>query len=98
MILKKPTKYIIKISKIGFDTLSIGMKGIMQDENPYNLAKRVVLLMADSFARDNKGDFVYQLALELLCLLKVDKSTLLKDLEQTRLELEKRNQNDSGKN
>jgi len=91
MNIVKPTKHIIRINKIGYDTFSAGLKGTMEDENPFELAKRVNILMAQQWARGQEATFMYQLALEILYMTNVDDVESLKeDFEKTVKELKKR--------
>ena len=81
----KPSKFIAKISRLGTDTFSAGFKGQIEHENPFEVSKIVLELMAKQFAGEKDMDiFIYQVGMETLALFDLDDKTIIDDYHKTK--------------
>jgi len=67
--IKKPEKYMVRISKIGFDTMSFGLKGDITDKDSIEATMRVLYLLGDNWAKHDQGIFLYDVAISILARL-----------------------------
>ena len=67
--IKRPEKYMIRISKIGFDTMSFGLKGDIIAKDSIEGTMRVLSILANNWAKNDEGIFLYNVAVSILAKL-----------------------------
>jgi hypothetical protein len=81
----KPKRCVLKISKLGFDTFN-GSYKMVETDNPVKLGLINVSMLADTFLKNNKAQYVYLLAVAMLRGINYKKEELKKDLETFNIE------------